>query len=77
MRLLNSAQYGYRLHNGILMPLYNLLNSRALDSIPRNLQRLGVPPDLAEWFVSLDDNGTAVIDTPFYASHKLLKSSNV
>jgi len=26
-RLLNPAQYGYRLNNGILMPLYNLLNS--------------------------------------------------
>ena len=25
-RLLNPAQYGYRLDNGILMPLYNLLN---------------------------------------------------
>lgn len=98
-RLLNSAQYGYRLNNGILMPLYNLLNSieqahrqstptlitfwdirRAFDSIPRNLQRLawhrlGVPTDLAEWFVSLDDNGAAVIDTPYYASHKNLRSS--
>ena len=86
--LLNSAQYGYRLDNGILMPLYNLLNSieqahceatptlitfwdmrRAFDSIPRNLQRLawirlGVPENIAEWFVSLDDNGLAFVDTP-------------
>ena len=26
-KLLNPAQYGYRLNNGILMPLYNLINS--------------------------------------------------
>ena len=98
-RLLNPAQYGYRLDNGILMPLYNSLNKiehshqtsvptiitfwdmrRAIDSIPRNLQRLawqrlGVPPDVAEWFVSLDENGTAFVDTPYYGHNRHLKTS--
>ena len=99
-RLLNPAQYGYRHDNGILMPLYNLLNTiedahlnstptivtfwdmkRAFDSIPRNLQRLawnrlGVPPDVAEWFVSLDDGGQAYVETPHYQLNKNLHSSH-
>jgi hypothetical protein len=97
--ILNPAQYGYRHDNGILMPLYNLLNSietahihstptlvtfwdmkRAFDSIPRNLQRLawnrlGVPPDVAEWFVALDDGGQAYVETPHFHLHKNLRSS--
>ena len=98
-QLLNPAQYGYRHDNGILMPLYNLINTienahlnstptlvtfwdmkRAFDSIPRNLQRLawtrlGVPTDVAEWFVSLDDGGLAYIDTPHFQMNKNLHSS--
>ena len=100
-QLLNPAQYGYRLDNGILMPLYNLLNKiehaqqtdtptiitfwdmrRAFDSIPRNLQRLawqrlGVPSDLSEWFVALDEGGHAYVDTPHYQHNKHLKSHDI
>jgi hypothetical protein len=44
---------------------------RAFDSIHRNLQRLawtrlGVPHDVVEWFVSLDDHGLSFIGSPYY-----------
>ena len=52
---------------------------RAFDSIPRNLQRLawtrlGVPHDVAEWFVSLDDNGLSYIGSPYFASKRHLRT---
>ena len=48
---------------------------RAFDSIPRTVQklawvRLGVPPDVADWFVALDDGGLSFISTPFYHANK-------
>jgi len=50
---------------------------RAFDSIPRNLQklawtRLGVPIDVAEWFVHLDDGGLSFISSPYYHLNKNL-----
>ena len=53
--------------------------NRAFDSIPRNIQklawiRLGVPDDIAEWFVGLDDGGLSFIDTPHYQRTKALRS---
>jgi hypothetical protein len=52
---------------------------RAFDSIPRNIQklswiRLGVPMDVAEWFVNLDDGGLSFISSPYYNLHKALKT---
>ena len=52
---------------------------RAFDSIPRNLQklawmRLGVPLDVAEWFINLDDGGLSFISTPLYHNEKHLKT---
>jgi len=52
---------------------------RAFDSIPRNMQklawtRLGVPLDVAEWFVDLDDGGLSFISTPLYHRDKNLKT---
>jgi hypothetical protein len=52
---------------------------RAFDSIPRNIQklawvRLGVPKDVAEWFVELDDGGLSFISSPFYHLNKDLHS---
>ena len=54
---------------------------RAFDSIPRNLQkiawiRLGVPDDIATWFVDLDDGGLSFIDSPFYQREKSLRSTD-
>jgi hypothetical protein len=48
---------------------------RAFDSIPRNLQKLawitvGVPHNLAEWFVGLDDGGFFFLFTPLYHQNK-------
>jgi len=48
---------------------------RAFDSIPRNIQklawmRLGVPRDVAEWFVELDDGGISFISSPFFNLNK-------
>ena len=48
---------------------------RAFDSIPRYLQllawrRLGIPEDVAEWFVALDDEGAIFASTPLYNTHK-------
>ena len=53
---------------------------RAFDSIPRNLQRvawvrLGVPPDVAEWFVQLDDGGLSYIATPHFFQKRKLHTS--
>ena len=50
---------------------------RAFDSIPRTLQklawmRLGVPRDVTEWFVELDDHGLTFIYTPYYAHNSQL-----
>ena len=52
---------------------------RAFDSIPRNMQklawtRLGVPLDVAEWFVDLDDGGLSFISSPLYHRDKNLKT---
>jgi len=52
---------------------------RAFDSIPRNLQkfawvRLGVPLDVAEWFVDLDDGGLSFISSPLYHRDKNIKT---
>ena len=52
---------------------------RAFDAIPRNMQklawtRLGVPLDVAEWFVDLDDGGLSFISTPLYHRDKNLKT---
>ena len=52
---------------------------RAFDSIPRNIQklawiRLGVPMDVAEWFVELDDGGLSFISTPYFHLHKGLRT---
>ena len=52
---------------------------RAFDSIPRNIQklawvRLGVPMDVAEWFVELDDGGLSFISTPYFHMNKDLKT---
>jgi len=52
---------------------------RAFDSIPRNLQRLawtrlGVPHDIAEWFVSLDDQGLSFIGSPHFAACRNLRT---
>jgi hypothetical protein len=62
----------------------NMQNVRlAFDSIPRNLQciawvRLGVPPDVSEWFVQLDDGGLSYIATPqFFQKHKLHASEKM
>ena len=54
---------------------------RAFDSIPRNIQkiawiRLGVPDDIAEWFVDLDDGGLSFIDSPYYQTEKKLRSTD-
>ena len=97
-RVLNGAQYGYRLDNGTHMALFNVINQiegashdkatkhvtfwdirRAFDSIPRNLQklswvRLGVPMEIAEWFVDLDDGGLTFISSPYYHLNKDLKA---
>ena len=53
---------------------------RAFDSIPRNLQRLawtrlGVPADVAEWFVALDDKGLSFIGSPYYHHNRQLKTA--
>jgi hypothetical protein len=53
---------------------------RAFDSIPRKLQRiawvrLGVPPDIAEWFVQLDDGGLSYIATPHFFQKRKLRTS--
>ena len=52
---------------------------RAFDSIPRNIQRLawtrlGLPQDVAEWFVSLDDGGLSFIASPLYLTTRDLKT---
>ena len=52
---------------------------RAFDSIPCNLQRLawmrlGVPRDVTDWFVELDDGGLSFIATPLYSTEKSLRS---
>jgi hypothetical protein len=52
---------------------------RAFDSISRNLQRLawtrlGVPRDIAEWFVSLDDDSLTFIGSPLYQEACNLRS---
>jgi hypothetical protein len=52
---------------------------RAFDSIPRNIQklawvRLGVPKDVAEWFVELDDHGLSYISSPHYHHSKNLNT---
>jgi hypothetical protein len=52
---------------------------RAFDSIPRNIQklawvRLGVPTDVAEWFVEMDDGGLSFISSPHYHLNKNLKT---
>ena len=74
--LLNSIEHAHRELVPTLITFWDI--RRAFDSIPRNLQRLawnrlGVPEDLAEWFVSLDDNGMAFVDTPYYAAKKTSK----
>ena len=48
---------------------------RAFDSIPRNLQRLawrrlGIPQDVADWFVGLDTEGQNFISTPLYKAER-------
>jgi hypothetical protein len=54
---------------------------RAFDSIPRNRQnlawvRIGVPHNLAEWFVSLDDDGVfSFLFTPLYHQNKKLRTA--
>jgi len=96
----HQAQYGYRLDQGTMMPLLNVINQieganvskiskhvtfwdirRAFDSVPRNLQklswmRLGVPKDVAMWFIELDDGGLSFLDTPLFANTKTLRSSS-
>ena len=52
---------------------------RAFDSIPRNLQRLawtrlGIPHDIAEWFVSLDDGGLSFITSPLFLTTRNQKT---
>ena len=52
---------------------------RAFDSIPRNLQRLawmrlGVPEDVSDWFVNLDNEGSTFIATPLYDQNKKLST---
>jgi hypothetical protein len=52
---------------------------RAFDSIPRNVQklawtRLGVPVDVAEWFVNLDDGGLSFISSPYYHTNKNIRT---
>ena len=52
---------------------------RAFDSIPRNIQklawvRLGVPKDVAEWFVNLDDGGLSFISSPHYNLNSKIKT---
>ena len=54
---------------------------RAFDSIPRTLQRLawrrlGIPPDIADWFVDLDTNGSSFIATPLYDNKHCTSTSN-
>ena len=53
---------------------------RAFDSIPRTLQmvawiRLGVPEDVAEWFVPMDDGGLSFLATPHYFKERDLHSA--
>jgi hypothetical protein len=76
--LLNSLEQAHRQGTPTIVTFWDI--RRAFDSIPRNLQRLawqrlGVPTDLAEWFVSLDDQGTAFVTTPYYVANKHIKSS--
>ena len=71
--LLNSIEHAHRQNVPTLITFWDI--RRAFDSIPRNLQRLawhrlGVPEDVAEWFVSMDDQGTAFVVTPYYAASK-------
>ena len=44
--------------------------SKAFDSVSKNMMRIawrrvGVPLDVTEWLVQLDENGTTVVRTPF------------
>ena len=53
---------------------------RAFDSILRNLQRLawtrlGVPADVAEWFISLDEGDSADVDTLFFQVSKNIQTA--
>jgi len=53
---------------------------RAFDSIPRTLQklawrRLGVPRDVTDWFVDLDDGGYTFIATPYLDQAQNLHSA--
>ena len=48
---------------------------RAFDSVPRYLQllawrRLGIPEDVADWFVGLDEEGSIFASTPLYNTEK-------
>jgi hypothetical protein len=48
---------------------------RAFDSVPRTLQllawrRLGIPEDVADWFVALDEEGSIFASTPLYNTEK-------
>ena len=52
---------------------------RAFDSVPRYLQllawrRLGVPADVADWFVELDTNGSTFISTPLYNTERQIST---
>jgi hypothetical protein len=52
---------------------------RAFDSVPRYLQllawrRLGVPADVADWFVELDTNGSTFISTPLYNTERQMST---
>ena len=71
--LINSIEQAHRQSITTLVTFWDI--RRAFDSIPRNLQRLAwaklcVPEDVAEWFVSMDNQGTAYIATPFYSANK-------
>ena len=58
--ILNKIEHAHSTSTPTLLTFWDM--RRAFDSIPRNLQRLawirlGVPEDVAEWFVTLDEDG--------------------
>jgi hypothetical protein len=51
----------------------------AFDSVPRHLQllawrRLGVPADVADWFIELDTNVSTFISTPLYNTKRQMST---
>ena len=76
--LLNKIEHAHQTSAPTMVNFWDM--RRAFDSIPRNLQRLawqrlGVPQDTAEWFVSLDEGGQAFVDTPLFKHQRTFRTA--